>query len=495
MAKKRIKQKRKKSKKKIQANSAHASLCALAPVIIDKKILEPIHAKVQIPQKEVLYRPTDKLVFVVLGVVSGCEAVFDLNQSLRVDRPLLRAFGYEKCADQSVIQGTLNAATGENVQQLEDALKAIWDENNLTVSLLEKAQREGTVVTIDMDLSGMPASKKAEKSEKGYFAGKRNIYGRQLARIVVPETQEIVTECLYPGNRLSCKVFKDMVKKMEQTLPSDTKVQRRLIRLRLDGGFGTDANINYALWRGYHLLVKIYSGKRAKVLAKSVQEWVDISPGSNNTSRQAGWVSKPHRYGGKTKQLAIRMPRKKGDGYKYSVLVTTAMNADIQTTVTDYDGRSGVPESVFCQDNQGLGMRKRRKRGFVAQQMLTLLNQLAHNLIRWMQKWLTTAVEQSAMEQSAVEQSAAESSSSDDESDHPGDFVPENAVLVVKTLNGLGMKRFVRQILSVSGRVVMKKGKVLQVILNPLYPLINRIRTAFVALLKPYGITVSLDEI
>jgi hypothetical protein len=229
----------------------------------------------------------------------------------------------------------------------------------------------------------------------------------------------------------------------------------------------------------------MYSGNRAKVLAKSVQEWIDITPGSNDTARQAGWASKPHRYGGKSKQLAIRMPKKKGEGYKYSVLVTTDMNADIQTTVTDYDGRSGVPESAFCQDNQGLGMRKRRKRGFVAQQMLTLLNQLAHNLIRWMQKWLMTA----------VEQSAAEFSSSDDESDHPGDFVPENAVLVVKTLNGLGMKRFVRQILSVSGRVVMKKGKVLQVILNPLYPLINRIRTAFVALLKPYGITVSLDEI
>jgi len=490
MAKKKIKRKGKKSKKKIQANSAYASLCALAPVITDKKILEPIHEEVRIPQKKVFYRPTDKLVFVVLGVVSGCEAVFDLNQSLRVDRQLLRAFGYEKCADQSVIQDTLNAATGENVQQMEDALKAIWDENNLTVSLLEKARREGTVTTIDMDLSGMPASKKAEEAKKGYFAGKRNIYGRQLARILVPETQEIVADCLYPGNRLSCKVFKDMVKKMEQFLPLDTKVQRRLIRLRLDGGFGTDANINYALWRGYHLLVKMYSGNRAKVLAKSVQEWVDISPGSNNIPRQAGWVSKPHRYGGKTKQLAIRMPKKKGAGYKYSVLVTTDMNADIQTTVTDYDGRSGVPESAFCQDNQGLGMRKRRKRSFVAQQMLTLLNQLGHNLIRWMQKWLMTAVEQSA-----VEQSTAESTSPDDESDHPRDFVPENADLVVKTLNALGMKRFVRQILSVSGRVVMNKGKVLQVILNPLYPLINRIRNAFVALLKPYGITVSLDEI
>jgi hypothetical protein len=141
MAKRRIKRRRKKSKKKIQSNSAYASLCALAPVITDKQILAPIHEKVQIPQKEVFYRPTDKLVFVVLGVVSGCEAIFDLNQNLRVDRPLLRAFGYQKCADQSVIQDTLNAATGENVQQLEDALKVIWDENNLTLPFLENAQR------------------------------------------------------------------------------------------------------------------------------------------------------------------------------------------------------------------------------------------------------------------------------------------------------------------------------------------------------------------
>jgi hypothetical protein len=107
MAKKRIKRKRKKIKNEIQVNSAYASLCALAPVMADKKILEPIHEKVQIPQKEVFYSPTDKLVFVVLGIVSGCEAVFDLNQKLRVDRPLLQAFGYQQCADQSVIQDTL----------------------------------------------------------------------------------------------------------------------------------------------------------------------------------------------------------------------------------------------------------------------------------------------------------------------------------------------------------------------------------------------------
>ena len=496
MAKKRIKRKRKKSNRKINANSAHASLCSLAPLITGRKIFDHIHQMVKIPQKKVDYSPSDKLVFVVIGIMSGCEALFDLNRQLRVDRPLLHAFGYEKCADQSVTQDTLNAATEQNVQQLESALKAIWDGNNLTIPFLEKAQKEDRVVTIDMDLSGMPASKKAEGAEKGYFAGKRNIYGRQLARVLVPKTQEIVTESLYSGKKTSCKVFKDMVQKMELTLSLETKAQRKLIRLRLDGGFGTDENINYALWREYHLLVKMYSGNRARVLARSVQEWVDISPGSDNRPRQAGWVSAPHRYCRKTRQLAIRMPKKKGDGYKHSVLVTTDMNADLHATVADYDGRSGVPESTFCQDNQGLGNRKRRKRRFVAQQMLMLLTQLAHNLIRWMQNWLTKAMERLGKYSTSTKSSSVSSGTNSDDWWVPVSApIPSDADLAIATLNSFGMKRFVRQILCLSGIVVIRKGKVRQVKLNPLYPLISRIAIAFEALLTPYGIAVSLYEI
>jgi len=484
MAKKRIKHKSRKSNRKIQASSPHASLCALAPLIESRGIFDHIHQSVKIPQKKLNYRPSDKLVFVIIGIVSGCEVVFDLNRKLRVDRLLLRAFGYQRCADQSVIQQTLTASTDENVVQLEAALKTIWDESNLTISLLEEAKSEERVETIDIDLSGMPASKKAEGSTKGYFAGKKNVYGRQLARILVCKTQEIVAERLYPGNMTSCKVFKAVVEKMEHTLSLTTEKERKLIRLRLDGGFGTDENINFALWRGYHLLTKLYSGKRARALAKSVCEWVDISPGPDNRSRQAGWVSKPHRYAKKTRQLAIRMPRKKGAGYQYSVLVTTDMHSDIQVTVDDYDGRSGVPESTFCQDNQGLGMRKRRKRGFVAQQMLALLNQLAHNLIRWLQRWLTKA----------LDRMSSEPPSRDNGQKLNGDSASSEAQLAVKTLNEFGMKRFVCQVLCLSGKVTMKKGKVLRVSLNPLYPLINRITTAFDALLKPYEITVSLDE-
>jgi len=487
MAKKRIRRE-KKSNRKSRENSSFAPLCALSALIESRGIFQCIHEMVKIPQKEVDYCPTDKLVFVILGVMSGCEVMSDLNWKLRVDKVLLSAFGYQKCADQSVIQRTLDASTDENINQMESALKTIWDNHNMSLSFLEGSQKARKVETIDMDLTGMPASKKAEGSEKGYFSGKRNTYGRQLARILVSGTQEIVAESLYPGNVTSCMVFKEMVKKMEHQLSLNTKDQRRLIRLRLDGGFGTDENIDYALWRSYHLLAKVYSWKRARALAKSVDEWVDISPGPDNRPRQAGWVTKPHHYGRKTKQLAIRMPKKKGNGYQYSVLVITDMEGDINTIVNDYDGRSGVPESTFCQDNQGLGMRKRRKKNFVAQQMLVLLNQLAHNLIRWIQGWMIKA----------MKLLSSLKSSQDNWWKPSDDATPEEReepAIVAKTLNNLGMKRMVSQVFCLSGEVTLKKSKVIQIKLNPLYPMVNRIRIALEALLKPYGINVFLHEI
>jgi hypothetical protein len=254
MAKKRLSKKHNKNNNKInnkvKITSNHASLCALAPVIRDKKVFEPIHTNVNIPQKKIAYTPTDKLVFLTLGIMSGTQTVYDINYTFRVDKALLKAFGYEKCADQSVIQETLNAVTEDNISQMENALKTIWEQNNLSVSLIEKAQKENNTVTIDIDLSGQIASKKAEQSQKGYFSGKKNAYGRQLARVLVPETQEIVTESLYPGNTVSwnCDVFKTMITKMELMLSIQSKKQRNSIRLRLDGGFGTDKNINSVVY-------------------------------------------------------------------------------------------------------------------------------------------------------------------------------------------------------------------------------------------------------
>ena len=57
------------------ALSSHASLAALAPVIEAKDIFAPIYEQVTIDQKQLLYSPSDKLIFVVLGILSGAEYI------------------------------------------------------------------------------------------------------------------------------------------------------------------------------------------------------------------------------------------------------------------------------------------------------------------------------------------------------------------------------------------------------------------------------------
>ena len=275
MAKKRIHQRKKKRNRKKKVSTTDVPLCAIGAVLHEKDFFAPIHQTVDIGQKTIEYRPTDKLVFATLGIIAGAETVSEINTVLRPHRPLLSAFGYDKCADQSVIQDTANAATAANAEQLESAIGQIWLKHN-RIGLTVPDENTKAVTTIDMALSPLPTSKRAEKSEKGYVAKKKNQYTRQLARVVAPDTQEIITQQLYSGSTKSLTVFKEMVYQMEQALGLTTTAQRQRIRLRLDAGFGTDENINFALWRGYQILVKVFALWRGE--AHSLSESLGEGP-------------------------------------------------------------------------------------------------------------------------------------------------------------------------------------------------------------------------
>jgi hypothetical protein len=222
----------KRRKRKQTGQTSHASLAGLAPLIASKGIFDAIHQRVSIGQKQLLYRPTDKLIFVVLGLLGGCEHIDEINHRLRPDKVLLSAFGYDSCADQSVIQDTLDDCVNENVVQLKGVLRSLYVEHNQSQALVTQAIEQVKTITIDMDLTGRPTSENAEGAKKGYFSSKRGIYGRQLARVLVPDTQEIIAEELYPGNRLSCQVFVEMLTETEQTLSLDTKEKRQRVCLR-----------------------------------------------------------------------------------------------------------------------------------------------------------------------------------------------------------------------------------------------------------------------
>ena len=480
--------KSKRRKRNQTGQTSHASLAGFAPLIESKGIFDKIHQQVLISQKQLVYRPTDKLIFVVLGLFVGCEHIDEINHRLRPDKVLLSGFGYDSCADQSVIQDTLDGCVAENVVQLKGVLRSLYVEHNQSQVLVREAIEQSLTVTIDMDLTGRPVSENAQGAKKGYFSKKRGIYGRQLARVLMPDTQEIIAEELYPGNRLSCQVFVEMLGEMEQSLSLDTKEKRQRVCLRLDGGFGTDKNINHALWKGYQLLAKMFSGNRAKVLAQSVEHWVDAD---GQGTRQAGWVTKPHRYGRNTRQLAVRKPNpKKKSGFNYVILVITDITSDMLTLLRSYDARSGVPESTFCQDNQGLAQRKLRKHRFVAQQMLVLLSQLAHNLCQWLKQWMISAL----VAKDKMEQDARLTIASHWAETQQSTISSETIRLTINSIQQRGIRRWVRQLFALDGVVVIKKGVVTCLTLNANYPLISRFKLAFETLLKPYGVQIRLEK-
>jgi len=461
--------KRQKAGAKITGDSPHASLAGMAPIIEEKGIFCEIHKQVVIGQKLIDYRPSDKLVMVILSMLSGNQTISEVNWTLRVDKGLLLAFGYTDCPDQSVLQDTLNAATAENVEQLRSVATSLFGQHNL-LSRQFHLPKTTDFVTIDFDLSAQPCAKGAEQASKGYFAKSRNSYGRQLARVSVAQTSEIVTDGLYRGNTLSCAAFKEMVYQMEGVLNLGDKTTRRGIRLRLDGGFGTDENINFALSRGYQLLVKMYSGNRARKLAESVENWVTaktISQQRNgdNATREVAWIKTPHRYCAKTRQIAIRTPNPKCKcGYSYRVIVTTDLVSSLGEILADYDKRGGVPESLFCQDNQGLAQRKRRKHRFCAQQMLMLLTQIAHNLCLWIKQWTIDAIESACQSDDWAKQINHNLTS--EINDAKQLFEDSQAMLEQR-----GIKRLIHQLFALSGQLTVKNGKLIRIIFKDGYPL------------------------
>ena len=135
-------------------------------------------------------------VFVVL-MLSGAETVSEIQTKVRPDRGLLGAFGYQRCADASVIQQTLDASTEATVASLESALAEVR---------LQQCQRHEVSsvgqepIHVDIDLSALPIGIGCQ--ERLCREKAEHLY-RQLARLVCGKTQEIFSNQLYPGDTRS----------------------------------------------------------------------------------------------------------------------------------------------------------------------------------------------------------------------------------------------------------------------------------------------------
>lgn len=113
--------------------SPAASLAALGAKLNQLNLFDPIRTNVQIKQKTVKHTPTEKLYDAFISLLSGAHGLVEINTRLRADPALQHAFGRQACAEQSVVQETLNACTQENVVQMQQALDCIYQHHGQAV--------------------------------------------------------------------------------------------------------------------------------------------------------------------------------------------------------------------------------------------------------------------------------------------------------------------------------------------------------------------------
>lgn len=403
----------------MENSTCFGPLVALGFFMREHDLWAPIRNRVQFNKPTHCLEPIDALYDMWIGILAGCEVVAQVNTTIRADPLLARAWGREQFHEQSTIARVLDACSPLQVIQMREASESLFH-------WLGQAHRHDVrdgLLRLDIDLTGMPASKRAEASTKGYFSSRRNTYGRQLVRIGATDYREIVASLLYPGSQTSLASLQIAVSTLERVLYLDRE-RRQSTLLRIDGGFGSDENLAWVLGRHYQLMAKGYSGKRAAAYARRVKHWTEIRPGERWVARSPTQLVFPI----PTQTIVVRWltPKRR---LHHALYITTNLDATLIEVTEIYDDR-GASEVEIQADHMGLLLRRRRKRCFAAQEMLVLLNDLAHNWLAWLHAW----------------------------------------VLKDSPFDGFGPKRIIRDLLTIPGEAVIGNDELVELRLKASHP-------------------------
>jgi len=199
------------------------------------------------------------------------------------------------------------------------------------------------------------------------------VRGRQLARVSAIQEGETIWSAVYPGNYHTVHCLQPAVEATETALEFSPQQRQRTV-WRLDGGAGSDEQLIWLLARGYQILAKGMSNRRAEALARQVQRW---DPYTDHA--WLGEVAPPTDYGRPVRVFVKR--RWQDEQFLHSYYVSTLALPSKGSFLRLYDDRGGAEVEQFRHDKSGLSLEARRKRSFTGQQGHILLTDLAHNLL------------------------------------------------------------------------------------------------------------------
>jgi len=146
-----------------RTSTPRASLAALGLKLHQLDLFGPIREQVRIQQKTVRHTPADKLYDALITILAGAQGLVEVNTRLRGDAALQAAFGRSACAEQSVIQQTLDACDATNVAQMRQALTTIYRRHSRGFGHDYQAAWQ----LLDVDMMGLPCGPKAAFATQG----------------------------------------------------------------------------------------------------------------------------------------------------------------------------------------------------------------------------------------------------------------------------------------------------------------------------------------
>ena len=393
--------------------------------------------QVQLAHKTVRYRPIEQVLDGLWGLLCGAKTIAQSHGTMRLDPAVPRACGRTGCAEPSTIARTLQASTTETVDQLR---RVSWYDLKRSGQTPRHRFAE-RLRWVDVDVPPLPSGAQAEGRARTWMGRNRSKTGRKGLRWTASDDREMLPETLRRGKASAVPALKAALGELETRLGWPRERRQRMVR-RLDGGVGTTEVLNWLRRRGDHVVAKISHSGRVRKWRQALGPWQPTS----SPGREIAAVVHPHRVCRTTRQWVIRTPQEQG-GYHYAGLVTTLADLEPRDVADTYDGRAMIA-ATFCQDKQALGLVTRRQRRWEAPQMVLLVARLAHHLLVWGKQWLRR--------------------------------VPATR----RRLQGYGLVRLLRDVWAVPGVIRWRRGWMVSVRFNPLYPLTTPLQESFSALFR-----------
>ena len=114
------------------------------------------------------FAPGDHLQQLIMAILAGCSSVVQVNTRFQRERHLAAMLGWIRFADQSTLSRTLDRLSLTNFFALVQAFRRI----SMPLGGVWTHDRR-RYLHLDVDLSALPASPRAEGSSKGYVSGKK----------------------------------------------------------------------------------------------------------------------------------------------------------------------------------------------------------------------------------------------------------------------------------------------------------------------------------